>query len=379
MFRHIFLTRLKCLIRDKQTVFWTLFFPLVLATFFDMAFSNLNNSETFHPIDIAVVQNAAYQQSTDLQSALQSASQGDDRIFNLTAVTKEEADSLLNDNKIQGYIDADPEITLVVKESGLNQNIIKAFLDNYRQTVSAVTSILKENPMAAQNGLFDAIADRQEYTKEVTGSSAQPNNVLNYFYTLIAMSCLYGGFWGMREVTDIQANLSSRAARVNTAPVHKAKVFLYSLCAALLIDFVEMLLLLAYLYFGLKIDFGNKAGFVLLTTFVGCIVGISFGAFISSLVKKGEGLKVAILIAASMVGSFLSGMMYQDMKYIIAQNVPVLSYLNPANLLTDAFYSLYYYDTYTRYALNMGALGIFAVVFCMITYLIIRRQKYASL
>ena len=379
MFRHIFLTRLKCLIRDKQTVFWTLFFPLVLATFFDMAFSNLNNSETFHPIDIAVVQNAAYQQSTDLQSALQSASQGDDRIFNLTAVTKEEADSLLNDNKIQGYIDADPEITLVVKESGLNQNIIKAFLDNYRQTVSAVTSILKENPMAAQNGLFDAIADRQEYTKEVTGSSAQPNNVLNYFYTLIAMSCLYGGFWGMREVTDIQANLSSRAARVNTAPVHKAKVFLYSLCAALLIDFIEMLLLLAYLYFGLKIDFGNKAGFVLLTTFVGCIVGISFGAFISSLVKKGEGLKVAILIAASMVGSFLSGMMYQDMKYIIAQNVPVLSYLNPANLLTDAFYSLYYYDTYTRYALNMGALGIFAVVFCMITYLIIRRQKYASL
>ena len=379
MFRHIFLTRLKCLIRDKEMVFWTLFFPLILATFFDMAFSNLNNSETFHPIDIAVVQNAAYQQSTDLQSALQSASQGDDRIFNLTAVTKEEADSLLNDNKIQGYIDADPEITLVVKDSGLNQNIIKAFLDNYRQTVSAVTSILKENPMAAQTGLFDAIADRQEYTKEVTGSSAQPNNVLNYFYTLIAMSCLYGGFWGMKEITDIQANLSSRAARVNTAPVHKAKVFLFSLCAALLIDFVEMLLLLAYLYFGLKIDFGNKAGFVLLTTFVGCIVGISFGAFISSLVKKGEGLKVAILIAVSMVGSFLSGMMYQEMKYIIAQNVPVLSYLNPANLLTDAFYSLYYYDTYTRYALNMGALGIFAVVFCMVTYLIIRRQKYASL
>jgi ABC-2 type transport system permease protein len=72
-------------------------------------------------------------------------------------------------------------------------------------------------------------------------------------------------------------------------------------------------------------------------------------------------------------------MMYQDMKYIIATNAPIVAYLNPVNLLTDAFYSLYYYDTYTRYALNMGILGAFIVVFCAATYMIIRRQKYASL
>ncbi len=43
--------------------------------------------------------------------------------------------------------------------------------------------------------------------------NAPPDNSLSYFYSLIAMACLYGSFWGMNEVTDIQANLSDRAAR----------------------------------------------------------------------------------------------------------------------------------------------------------------------
>jgi ABC-2 type transport system permease protein len=29
MFAHIFIYRLKCLLRDKETIFWTLLFPLL--------------------------------------------------------------------------------------------------------------------------------------------------------------------------------------------------------------------------------------------------------------------------------------------------------------------------------------------------------------
>ena len=85
------------------------------------------------------------------------------------------------------------------------------------------------------------------------------------------------------------------------------------------------------------------------------------------------------MIGVTMVGCFLAGMMYQNMKYVVAQKVPVLSYLNPVNLLTDAFYSLYYYDTLSRYALNIGILCVFIVIFCIGTYITIRRRKYANL
>jgi ABC-2 type transport system permease protein len=378
MFAHIFIYRLKCLLRDKETIFWTLLFPLLLAVFFNIAFANLNKGEKFKAINIAVVDDVNYQSNQYFKTALNEASQGDNRLFNLTVASKERADQLLINNSISGYIVVENPINLVVNRSGLNQNIIKSFIDNYMQTVSSVNSILLADPTKQQE-LLSSLGDRQQYITEISGTAAEPNNILNYFYTLIAMACFYGGFLGMREITDIQADISPLAARINVAPVHKLKTIISSMSASLLIHLTEMLLLLIFLRFVLQVDFGSKIGFVILTTVIGSIAGVTFGALISALVKKSEGIKVAILIGVTMFGSFLAGMMYQNIKYIVAQKIPVLSYLNPVNLLTDAFYCLYYYDTFSRYALNMGILSIFIVIFCVGTYFIIRRRKYASL
>jgi len=149
--------------------------------------------------------------------------------------------------------------------------------------------------------------------------------------------------------------------------------------ASVLIHLAEMFILLLFLRYVLRVDFGSKSVYVVITTITGSLTGLSFGAFISALVKKSEGIKIAILVGGTMTGSFLSGMMYLEMKYIVSQHVPLLAYINPVNLLTDAFYSLYYYDTMSRYLLNIGILGFFIVLFCACTYFIIRRRKYASL
>ena len=128
-------------------------------------------------------------------------------------------------------------------------------------------------------------------------------------------------------------------------PVHKLKAFLSSMSASVLIHLAEMFILLLFLRYVLRVDFGSKSVYVVITTITGSLTGLSFGAFISALVKKSEGIKIAILVGGTMTGSFLSGMMYLEMKYIVSQHVPLLAYINPVNLLTDAFYSLYYYDT----------------------------------
>ena len=380
MFSHIFIVRMKCLLRNKELMFWRLVFPLLMATFFNMAFSGLNSAEAFKPIEAAVVNDAGYKQDTSFQQTLTAVSNGDSRIFNLKEVsTREEAEQLLESGEIEGFFSVEGTLALTVKKSGLNPSIMKSFADQYQQTASAVGQILKSNPQALQNGLLQDMGLSRDYVTEVSSSGAAPNNVLNYFYSLIAMACFYGSFFGLHEVTDIQANLSARAARINMSPVHKLKAFVAGLSAALVIQFAEILILLAYLSFALHVDFGPRIGYVLLTAFVGCILGLAFGSLISAAVKKSEGLKTAILISATMVGTFMAGMMMLNMKYIISQNAPILSYLNPINLLTDAFYSLYYYDTLDRYLLNLGLMGVFAVVFCLGTYAIIRRRKYASL
>jgi len=378
MFLHIFTYRLKCLLRNRENIFWTLLFPLILATLFYFAFSNLNSAEAFSAIDIAVVDNEQYRKDENFKAALEKASTGNDRLFNVSVVSGEKADEMLMNSEIDGYIIVDWPIRLVVSKSGMKQTIIKTFIDNYMHTFSAVSTLMSETPDKIQN-LAYILNNRINYVREVSGTTSEPNNILLYFFSLIAMTCFYGGFWGMRVVSDIQADISAVAARVNTAPVHKLKTFLYNSFASVIIHLSEMFIMLAYLVFVLDIDFGQKSFYVLLTVFIGSLAGFYFGAFISAIVRKQEGLKVGIMVSVTMICTFFAGMMNQDIKYIISRKAPLLAYLNPISLLTDAFYALYYYDTLTRFFSNIAVLAVFTAAFCTGTYLIIRRQKYASL
>ena len=380
MFNHIFITRIKCLLRDKQLIFWTLMFPIVLSTLFKLAFSNIYSSEIFKPIDIAVVSNQYFESNTGFRSAIDQVAKGDaDKLFNVTYAFEKDAEELLDNNKIDGYIYLNPEINLVVKSQGLAQTVIKTFLDDYKESASVIANIIASNPKVDVTNLIKDITTFKEYTKEVSPSKGAPNTILNYFYALIAMTCLYGAFSGVKEINDIQGDLSKRAARVNMAPVHKMKMLIYSLCAAYLIQFTEIIIVLGYLHFVLNIDFGNQLSYILLLCFVASGTGLFLGTMISALVKKSEGVKIAILIGTTMTASFLAGLMNANMKYIVEKSIPMLSYINPAALITDGFYTLYYYNDHQRFFINICILTLLSIIFCLITYSTIRRQKYASL
>jgi ABC-2 type transport system permease protein len=118
---------------------------------------------------------------------------------------------------------------------------------------------------------------------------------------------------------------------------------------------------------------------VVLTCFIGCVTGISFGTFVGSAIRKSEGVKTAILLGFSMVMSFLAGLMIGDMKIMIAQKAPILNLINPATLLTDAFYSLYIYESLDRFFLNIGILSIISLGLTAGSFVFIRRERYASI
>jgi ABC-2 type transport system permease protein len=365
-------------------MFWTFLFPILLATLFNLGFANISSAENFSKIEIGIVNNDEYNKNTNFIKAIDSVSQSDksagkSNLFNVKYTSMGEASGLLKDNKIDGYIYFDNGIKLVVKESGLNQTIIKSFLDDFKETSSTMVTIINKNPAAVQKGLLNSVSNRTDYLKEVTASKSVPDNIVTYFYALIAMTCLYGGFWGLKEVVAIQANQSPQGARINMAPTHKLKLFIASILAATTIQLLEVFALLGYLSFMLKVDFGSQVNYIALTCVISTITGVTFGTFIASIIKKGEGVKIGILIASTMTMCFLSGLMYDKMKYIISTTVPFLGYINPANLISDSFYSLYYYSTYTQFFTDIALLCIFTIFFSTITYLVLRRQKYASL
>ena len=372
---HVYKYRLMCILRDKQTVFWTLIFPIVLAVLFNFAFSNLSVAEDFIRIKVGIVDNEELRGNPAFVEVVDAVPE----LLDPTYTTEAEAEKLLDEGKIKGYIHFNDGMNFIVKESGIYQTIVKGFLDDFTQTTSTITTVINENPNAVQDGLIESVSERTDYLEAVSASASEPNTVVNYFYALIAMACLYGSFSGLKEVTALQGNLSYQGARMNMTPMHKAKMILASMGAAITFQLAVVSALILFLIFVLKIDFGNQIGYIALTGVVSSITGVTFGTFISSTNRKSEGVKVGILIGTSMLMSFLSGMMYDKMKYIINSKVPILGYLNPANLITDSFYALYYYDTHSRFFLNIGLLCGYSILFGVITYLSLRRQKYASI
>ncbi|MFA6941464.1 MAG: ABC transporter permease, partial [Clostridiaceae bacterium] len=301
MFFHNYIYRLKCILRDRQTIFWTLLFPIILAILFNLSLKNISSTETFSKIKIGIVNNEEFSKETVFKEAISSVSNSDknpgkSNLFDVKYTSKEESEKLLQDNKIEGYIYFDNGLKLFVKKSGLNQTIIKSFLDDYKQTASTIQTIISRNPSVDHSKLISSISDRKDFLKEVQSSNSTPDTTVNYFYTLIAMACLYGGFMGLNEVIAIQADLSPQGARVNVAPTHKLKVFVVSIMAAATVSLSEIFILLSFLTFILKINFGTQIGYILLTCVVGTLTGVTFGTCIASVVKAGEGVKVGLLI-----------------------------------------------------------------------------------
>lgn len=393
MFIHNLKYAIKTLFRDKMLIFWTFAFPIILGTFFNMAFSNIENSEKLEIIDIAIVNNEEFKNNEIYKETFKTLSdeKNEDRLFNTQYVTEEKAKELLENDEISGYLILENELPkIIVTTSGINETILKTVTEEITQTSEIVKSISEseiKKQMAAGNYKINYEKIYKEIIEKTQKEEAKITNISNKnlsytmieFYTLIAMACLYGGILGMVAINQNLANMSNNGKRISVAPTSKGKVIFSSVIASYIAQIIGITLLFVYTIFVLKVDYGTNLPLVILLGMVGSLAGLSMGLAVGTVLKANEGIKTGILISITMLGCFLSGMMGITMKYIIDKNVPIINKLNPASMITDGFYSLYYYDTLDRYFFNVTSLLIFAFVMIGISIFSLRRQKFEKL
>ncbi|MGB8450986.1 MAG: ABC transporter permease [Anaerocolumna sp.] len=373
----LYKTRIKCLCRGYETIFWSFGFPLLLAMFFYLGFNNLGGSNSIDTIPVAIVTGGSTE--SNFINALKSAQITEDKkLFKVQSQTLNVAGLMLQNDKIAGYIVYNKAPVLYIKNGGIEQSVIKSFVDNYLQMSHTTVNITALNPDLVNN-IAKITAKYKGYIVEGGDKDRNPDYTLIYFYSLIALTCMFGTNWGFREMVDIQANQSSIAARINVSPIHKMKLLFCNLLAAFTIHYISILFLLTFLNKVLRVDLGHRPGMILLTCMFGSFCGIALGAMICVVVKANVKVRGSILNVVLMGGAFLSGMMIVDIKYIIASKAPIIGYLNPSSLITDAFYCLYYYDSYGRLFQDLFMLGILTFIFSVITYFEIRRREYASI
>ena len=393
MFLHNFKYSLKTLFRNRMLIFWTFAFPIILGTFFNMAFADISKNEKLDIINIAIVKNEDYEKNEVFKNAFEELSDenSENRMFNTQYVNLDEAKDLLENDKIVGYLvleENEPKLTF--KNSGINETIFKYVTEEIIQ-ITDMTSKLTEAEIKQQIASGDYNIDADKIVEKVLNSIKDTNvefeNTANSnfdmmqieFYTLIAMTCLYGGALGMIAINQNLPNISNKGKRVAVAPTKKGVVVFSSLLAGYVAQLVGLALLFAYSIVVLNVDFGTNIGLVILTAIVGSFAGLSLGVTIGTLSKRSENTKTGILISITMAGSFFAGMMGVTMKYVIDKNIPILNHLNPANMITDSFYALYYYNTLDRFWFDIACLLIFSAILIVLSFIGLRRQKYDSI
>lgn len=393
MFFHHFKYSFKTLFRDRMLIFWTFAFPIILGTFFSLAFSDIEKSESFSLIDIAILDNEEFRNQEYFKQsfAVLGDENSDQQIFRIQYVeTEDDAKFLLQDKKIVGYLHFSSEPVVSVATNGINETIFKYVVSQIHTNAKMVSYLVEEQLSSIDLSSFDmnqiericanisqtVLETMARDSSIVDVSSSKLSYTMIEFYTLIAMTCLYGGILGMVSVNHILANMSSNGKRISVSPASKGKLLFGSVLSSYLIQLIGIVLLFLYTIFVLHVDYGTHFFSVVLLTLLGCFAGLSFGVMVATMMKTSENTKTGVLIAITMFGCFLSGMMGITMKYLVDKHVFFLNLINPLHMITDGFYSLYYYETFDRFYFNVIRLVVFSLVMVGVSFIGLRRQKY---
>lgn len=380
MFFHNLKYNLLFLLKNKTLIFWTFAFPIIMATLFNLAFSDIEENEKLTTLNISIINNEEYNNDLILKTTFKTL---ENDLFNIEYTSLYNARKLLEEKKIIGYLNkTKDDIELVVNKNGMEETIFKYVVDEIiiLQTLfsSNITSDYSNN-LNYQDWYQKILTKINEKINVIDTSPKQLSYTMIEYYTLIAMTCLYGGIIGMYSVNNVLANMSKKGCRISLSPVKKTTLFLSSVIASFIIEVIGVSLLFLYTRFIIGVDYGNNILPILLIALIGSLAGLTMGMAISSLTKKNENTKIGVIISITMICSFFSGMMGITMKYIIDKNIPIINLINPANMITDGLYSLYYYPTMERYWFNIISLLIFSLIMILISVVELRRQKYDSI
>ena len=422
---HLVLYNAKDLVSNRSLVFWTLAFPILLGILFKVALGDIVNKEAFDTVPVAVVNSQVYKDSAfkiafdELMKAGDTSVTGSDKpLLQVTEVSSLEAGKkLLQDETVDGIIEItgtpsegmvkDAQAKLTITTNGLNQTILKFILDEISQRVDMI-STLTEREITAQlaaltppaTGISNGTAgppsaalafNTEQIAKSVQDQLSSSGFILQdrspksmdllmaEFFSLVAMAALYGGMFSLTIMNNAQPPLGVIGRRIAVSPTSKSKLIISGIITSYLVELIGLLALLVLCHFLFQVDFGANWGLTMLLTSVGALAGLSFGAAISTLVPGGENAKIGVLIAVTMLGAMLAGMMGGAMRYAVDFHFPMLNKFNPVALITDGYYNLFFHPGYGVYWQDIVILLMISAVMLGTSVIVLRRQRYDSL
>lgn len=371
-------------IREKSNIFWTMIFPLILATLFHFTLGEMLDQNGMETISAAYVTQSAAESAEspshqEKDSFLEYLESFDNSWLKILPMTEKEAENALKNDEILGTFYGGEEKSLTIGENSTYTSILSQILEIYEKNEVLIARIAQDHP----EHLSDAVAALEDYKtcrETVTFDGTSMDSVQNYFFALIAMTCLYGSFMGMYNAVGVQANTSVLGARLTAGCVKRYKSIAASLLSSWMISFLEVLILLFYMDVILgDIDLSGQILQIFVICAAATLYSCSLGMVIGTVGSWSANLKNGIVVAVSMACSFAADLMLSGVKSAIETYAPVINRINPGALTTDAFYSVLVYNDTEKYFRSLILLTVFALLLLTAAVLSMRRMRYESI
>ncbi len=369
-------------LRNWATLFWALAFPIVLSTLFKFMFGGIADASAFSETNIGVVvsENAGESEKEFLKISRE-VTLGDHNMFVVNEYTDaDKASDDLKEGKILGIIDLNNNYEITFKGNGVAESLIKVFVEQYMQNIQLIEDAIKQHPENIQK-IVNAVTGGISKTitvKAIELKGADKDPFAQYMYSVIGMTCLIACNMGCYIAIMIQADASPLGARRSVSPTKKSKIIFSDFLASYVLYGAMSMVVLMFMRFILKVNFGDFMLPVIVATligdFCGLAAGLMIGVCVRGSVKKKEGLCVLFFMGSS----FLAGLQWGDIVRILEKNVPIVNRINPATLIVNSFKSWAVFGDMTHYLINIATLFVIGILFLFISVLKLRRTKYAS-
>ena len=281
-------------LRSRELIFWTLLFPFALTTFMYMALGDIfDRTEKFEPVPVAIVKEQDNMTLTAMLNAV--SAEGDKKLLITTYTGEKEAKKLLEEDQVKGIIYMGNKLSLTVKESGMDETMLQSVLKQFTKYETLIQDTAQNHPDKIEQAVKPMQQEMSYFTKEENTRGNQ-DNVVNYFYAIFAMTCLFASFSGCAAILQMQANLTPLGQRRNVCGMKKSTMFVADFAATELVQFVLACALLIYMRFVLNLQIGERYAAMVLLLFVGTSFGIVFGMLIGSIAHLSEGGKIGVLV-----------------------------------------------------------------------------------
>ena len=381
MFIRIFTYSLKNLSRKYWLVGWNFLFPLVLATAFFLGFGNLikEDPDTFQTLEVGYINEL--DESAGFDQVLEELSEENDEgttVLSLhTYSSKDDAVKAMNNGDIKGfYLESEDGIETIIVSNGYDSTIMNEIVREYDNYTHVITQIAKDHPEKVADAI-DAITSENSFISEYNFGN-ETSQYIQYFYALLAMTSLFSSWISTAILEGMCANMSEMGKRVECAPTSKFMSITACLLAGVLLQIISNIIVVIYIQYILGINLGVPMGTMILLCTIGSALGISTGTLMGSVIRNPR-LLVTVPLFFTMICSFLSGLMWGQIKQIIQYNCPIINKINPAALLTNAMYVRSTYGATAEFHQDILIMCGMIVGCIIVASIFLRRRKYVSL